>query len=75
MRRGLRVAGLGALLVALAGVAGCARVKPWQREDLARRQMVSDESSGEARLHQHERGSREGADGGSGAPGGGCGCN
>jgi hypothetical protein len=54
---------------------GCAAVKPWQREDLARREMVSDVAPGEARFHQHARGSREGADGGSGEASGGCGCN
>jgi hypothetical protein len=62
-----------ALLATLAG--GCARVKPWQREDLARRTMVGDRERGEERFEQHQRGSREGADGGSGNPGGGCGCN
>jgi hypothetical protein len=55
--------------------AGCARVKPYQREHLARRSMVSDRDPGESRFAQHARGSREGADGGTGEPGGGCGCN
>ncbi|HKA86415.1 MAG TPA: DUF4266 domain-containing protein [Haliangiales bacterium] len=54
---------------------GCAVVKPWQREDLARRAMVSDVEAGEARFQGHARGAREGADGGSGEAGGGCGCN
>jgi hypothetical protein len=63
------------LLFALATCGSCARVKPWQREDLSRRAMVSDEERGESRFKQHERGSREGADGGTGAAGGGCGCN
>lgn len=53
----------------------CARVKPYQREHLARRTMVSDRQPGESRFHQHTHGSREGADGGTGEPGGGCGCN
>jgi hypothetical protein len=53
----------------------CAQVKPYQREHLARRAMVSDEGTGELRFHQHQRGAREGADGGTGKPGGGCGCN
>lgn len=63
-----------ALFLAL-GLAGCARVRPWQREDLARRPMITDEEPGEARFEQHSRGAREGADGGTGHPGGGCGCN
>ena len=52
-----------------------ARCKPWQREDLARRAMIEDREPGEARFEQHARGSREGADGGTGEAGGGCGCN
>lgn len=65
------------VLVALGSFAtGCAaHVKPWQREDLARRPMVNDLEPGEERFQQHSRGSREGADGGTGAAGGGCGCN
>lgn len=63
------------LLIVLAAASGCARVKPWQREDLARRTMISDTEPGEARFQQHGRGAREGSDGGTGDAGGGCGCN
>jgi hypothetical protein len=63
------------LVVAATLAGGCARVKPWQREDLARRTMVADREPGETRFEQHARGSREGADGGTGHAGGGCGCN
>lgn len=62
------------LLAALA-LPGCARVKPHQREYLARPGMTDDRDPGERRFEQHARGSREGADGGTGEPGGGCGCN
>jgi hypothetical protein len=72
MRVGVRF--VLALAVA-ASVSGCARVKPWQREDLARRTMVSDQEPGEARFDGHIRSSREGGEGGSGSAGGGCGCN
>ena len=54
---------------------GCATVKPWQRENLAKPAMVADQSPGEERFEQHSRGAREGADGGTGQAGGGCGCN
>jgi Domain of unknown function (DUF4266) len=37
--------------------------------------MTADRDSGEVRFGQHQTGSREGADGGTGQPGGGCGCN
>lgn len=63
------------LATALAAAAGCARVKPYQREYLARPAMVSDRDPGQMRFSQHQTGSREGADGGTGEPGGGCGCN
>ena len=64
-----------ALLLSLLAGAGCARVRPWQREDLARRTMVADQEPGEARFDEHARSSREGAEVGSGQAGGGCGCN
>jgi hypothetical protein len=69
----MSMAGFLAMVIALG--AGCAIVKPYQREHLARRSMVSDHDPGEGRFAQHARGSREGADGGTGEPGGGCGCN
>ena len=59
---------------ALAGT-GCVVVKPYQRENLAKRSMTNDREAGEARFQAHARGSREGAEGGTGQPGGGCGCN
>jgi len=64
-------------LLATAGFAGtgCAVVGAHQREHLAKRAMTDDRAPGEARFNGHERGSREGAEGGTGQPGGGCGCN
>ncbi|MBL9016479.1 MAG: DUF4266 domain-containing protein [Myxococcales bacterium] len=61
-------------LVAIS-VGGCVVVKANERGNLAKRSMTNDRERGEARFGQHERGSREGADGGTGQPGGGCGCN
>ncbi|WP_428267212.1 DUF4266 domain-containing protein [Haliangium sp.] len=57
------------------GAIGCARVKPYQREHLARPSMSGAVDPGQGRFAQHQHGSREGADGGTGEPGGGCGCN
>jgi len=54
---------------------GCVRVKAHERGTLAKRAMTNDRDAGEARFGQHAAGSREGADGGTGQPGGGCGCN
>jgi uncharacterized protein YceK len=54
---------------------GCVVVQAHQREHLAKRSMTNDRDSGETRFGQHATGSREAADGGTGQPGGGCGCN
>jgi hypothetical protein len=61
--------------LALAAASGCAMVKPHERENLARRPMTQDRDPGDVRFQQHQTGAREGADGGTGEPGGGCGCN
>ena len=62
-------------LSALSSGAGCAVVRPHERQDLARRSMTQDRGKGEVRADQHRAGAREGAEGGTGEPGGGCGCN
>lgn len=54
---------------------GCAVVRPHQRENLSRRTMIDDQDIGEQRFKHHAEGAREGADGGTSMPGGGCGCN
>ncbi len=61
--------------LAVAGGSGCVVVHAHQRGHLAKRAMTDDRDPGEARFGGHERGSREGAEGGAGQPGGGCGCN
>jgi hypothetical protein len=61
-------------LVALA-TPGCVVVHAHQRENLAKRSMTNDEDVGDSRFQAHARGAREGAEGGTGQPGGGCGCN
>jgi hypothetical protein len=53
----------------------CVVVRSHEREALAKRAMTEDRAPGERRFGQHQTGSREGADGGTGEPGGGCGCN
>ena len=58
-----------------AGASGCVVIRAHEREHLAKRPMTNDRDPGEARFGQHASGSREGADGGTGQPGGGCGCN
>jgi hypothetical protein len=55
--------------------AGCANVKPWQREHLADYTMQPDRDPLGPGQREHIWFSREEASGGSGVGGGGCGCN
>ena len=68
---------LGGLL--LAGLAGCSGIEPWvkpyERDRLADPIMALDEHPVSSSYLQHVFESREGARGGEGAAGGGCGCN
>jgi hypothetical protein len=64
-----------AMMIGGGGGSGCVVVQAHQRGHLAKRAMTDDRDSGEARFLGHERGAREGAEGGTGQPGGGCGCN
>jgi len=62
------------ILLALSA-SGCVVVKPYQREQLSERTMTPDSEVVEDRWRAHWQSSREGAIGGFGAAGGGCGCN
>jgi hypothetical protein len=70
-----------ALLAALALLAfsGCARIEPWvkpyERENIADPIMAWDRDPVSSSYIQHVYESREGARGGTGVTGGGCGCN
>ena len=68
-----------ALLLALAAslVSGCSMlgVKPWERDLLAKKQMLLDPYPVESGLDDHIYFSKEAATGGRGFGGGGCGCN
>lgn len=63
-----------ALAVAVAA-AGCAPVAAWQRGGLADRRMQPSLNSERDALRSHVLSVREGAAGGQGAAGGGCGCD
>jgi len=63
---------LAALIVA---GAGCAAVKPWERDVLARPDMAWEPDALEAKRNAHVHYSKEAALPGGGAGGGGCGCN
>jgi hypothetical protein len=63
------------VVLALVAASACARVKPHQRQNLARRAMDPAGDAGERKLDGHVEEYREGSIGGAGAGGGGCGCN
>lgn len=66
-------------LLALLAVAvcstGCARVKPWERDILAKEVMTFDAEAKENVLDHGYYNAREGSAGGFESGGGGCGCN
>jgi hypothetical protein len=64
---------LATLLACAAG--GCARVKPYEREMLSKPIMTFAPDPHEDVLDLHMLEAREGASGGYGSAGGGCGCN
>ena len=68
---------LAALL--LAGLSGCGPIEPWvkpyERDKLADPIMALDGDPVSTSYIQHVYEAREGAKGGEGAVGGGCGCN
>ena len=67
------------VLIALAlACSGCATFnppQPWEKGDLAKPAMQFDADALDAKLEQHIYTSKEGAAGGFGVGGGGCGCN
>ena len=59
----------------IAALSGCVTVAPYQRESLSRPSMDFAREDGETSFRAHVHDSREGATGGHGSTGGGCGCN
>jgi len=59
----------------LIGSSGCAVVKPWERDTLARKDMALDSDPLRATLQNHIRFSKEASLPVGGGGGGGCGCN
>ena len=64
-----------ALFISLFVLGGCATVSPYEREYLARPSMDTQREATEDRFKAHVFDAREGAMGGYGSTGGGCGCN
>ena len=63
------------LAIALTGLGACATVAPYEREDLAKPGMDLEREGVETGFRAHVHDAREGATGGHGSSGGGCGCN
>ncbi len=67
------------LAIAMASVYGCSNIEPWvkpyERDRLADPIMALDTDPVSSAYIQHVYEAREGARGGEGAAGGGCGCN
>ncbi|MFW5925211.1 MAG: DUF4266 domain-containing protein [Myxococcota bacterium] len=63
------------LLASLLLGTGCVSVAPYEREDLSKPGMDVSREEGETAFRAHVHDSREGATGGHGSTGGGCGCN
>ena len=70
-----RVAVMITLALLLVASTGCVRVKPWERDLLARRDMLFEPDPLEAARDAHIGFSKEASMPGGGAGGGGCGCN
>ena len=73
-----RYASLGAGVALLALLASCASItppQPWEKGELAKPAMQFDPDPLVAKGTQHIYQSKEGAAGGYGVGGGGCGCN
>jgi len=56
-------------------LSGCSAVAPWERGTLSGEDMQWQLSAEESTLQEHIYSSKEASSGGSGAAGGGCGCN
>ena len=63
------------LFLVLLGASGCVTVEPYQRAILSTRLMQVSPDRVEGKLDGHVYEYREGAIGGTGVGGGGCGCN
>jgi hypothetical protein len=63
------------VLVICSALGGCATVKPWNRDLLAKREMQFVTCAQLQAIDQHVYFSKEASMGGSSLAGGGCGCN
>ncbi|MCX7174427.1 MAG: DUF4266 domain-containing protein [Proteobacteria bacterium] len=64
-----------ASLLLMGGCGHLAQVSPWEKGNLARPEMTFEGDPLDTKFTEHIYSSREGASGGAGVGGGGCGCN
>lgn len=64
-----------AALITLTGCGALPPVQPWEKGALAKPAMTFERDALEAQFDEHIYSSKEGASGGAGVGGGGCGCN
>ena len=63
------------LTLILLGLVGCSAVRPWERNILAKDEMLLVPDELESYVDDHVFFSKEASTGGKGVGGGGCGCN
>jgi hypothetical protein len=71
----MRILFLLASLLLLTSCAGIQEVKPWEKGNLAKPEMTFEGDQLDNAFTEHIYSSKEGASGGAGVGGGGCGCN
>jgi hypothetical protein len=64
-----------ACVLATTACSSLPQVQPWQKGNLAKPEMAFDSDPLDTRFMDHTYFSKEGASGGAGVGGGGCGCN
>jgi len=73
----VRLLARAAAVLTVLALGACANVgpKPWERDLMAKPEMMLDAAAIDAAIDDHVYFSKEGATGGRGFGGGGCGCN
>jgi len=62
-------------VLSIIALTGCQTVEPWERGILAKEEMQWQSDVMEGRMRDQIHASKEASSGGTGAAGGGCGCN
>jgi hypothetical protein len=62
-------------LMSMLSLSACSSVQPWEKQNLAKPEMTFEGDRLDTSYTEHIYSSKEGASGGSGVGGGGCGCN